>query len=503
MKNKKMIKILVSLLAVLMLIASILGCSAKKDGGNNSDGSDVVSDGASDSATHDENGYLLDELPRDLRYNGRDVSILGWQSEVTEFEVEALNGIAIDEAIYRRNQTVEARLDVSLKFNLSLLGNNNEANRTAYTQHLENSIISGPTYDIISAHTGCIATCAVNGLMQDLGALDNSYLDYDKPWWNSTVIDAASIGNTFYFITGDASTSFAQMIYCVYFNVDKISELKLDSPYDLVSSNEWTYDEMIRMCMNVYSDNNNSKTVDLEDELPLVGQYYDWPSLLEGTGIELVTKDASGAFVLNDDIKGAKSMEVMGALADLVRLDGAYVARDEDILSNFMGGRSLFYIVQNGAAARWSFSNVNFNYGCVPLPKYESVQPNYRCAVRKPISLFGMPYGNSSDRTELASAVLECYGSEGYRQTTPVIFEQVMKGQQSGSAQMSEMLMLIRDSACFDVGRIYAAEIGSLCDLPGWCLYGGDTWENYVNTRIPNVEKLLSQLSDDLIAVAN
>ena len=505
MKNKSLLKIIVGAVAVLTIAASISGCVKKVPDNAPETGkvSDKVTDSDVSEKTHDENGYLLDALPSDLNYNGADISILGWHSEVTEFEAGNASSSAIDSAVYNRNKTVEARLGVKLKFNLEYIGNNNEENRKAYAQHLESTIISGSSYDIVSAHMGCIATAAINGLMEDMGAIEDGYLNYDNPWWNSSIIDETSVGNTFYFCTGDASTSFAQMVYCVYFNADKIDGMHLDSPYDLVDGNEWTYETMIRMGMNVYHNNNNDAGVDLEDDLPLIGQYYDWPALLEGCGIQLVAKDASGAFVLTDDIKGAKSIKVMGDLADFIRLDGAYVATDEDLVESFMGGRALFYIVQNGAATRWSFSNVTFNYGCVPMPKYNSYQTEYRGAVRKPITLFGMPHGNSDEKLVRASAVLECYGSEGYRQTTPVIFDQVMKGQESGGAKMSEMLELIRDTASFDVGRIYSAHLNSLCDMPGYYLRDGAAWENYINQKIPDVEVLLAKLSDDLISVAN
>jgi hypothetical protein len=103
---------------------------------------------------------------------------------------------------------------------------------------------------------------------------------------------------------------------------------------------------------------------------------------------------------------------------------------------------------------------------------------------------------------QMITAVLECYGSEGYRQTTPVIFEQVMKYQKSTGVEMVEMLTIIRDAACFDVGRFYASNIKSLCDQPGYCLRNGTTWENYLNQNLVTIEGLLSELSDTLISVA-
>lgn len=497
MKNK-IIRSILCLLVAAMLLTCFAGC--KKDNeGKESNESTVTTKGGD--GIHDANGYLLDALPDELDYGGTDIRILGWQSEVTEFEAVDPDRMTIDESIYNRNASIEARLNVNLVFDLTVAGHN--ALKTEYAQHVERSISSDSPYDIIAAHTGSITTCAINGLMRDLGSLESSYLDFEKPWWNSDIIEQSRVGNTFFFCTGDASTSFAQMIYCVYFNVDMLNSLKLTSPYELVENNEWTYETMMMMCRNIYNDNNDSQTVDLQDTIPFIGQYYDWPALLEGCGIRFVEKDVSGAFKLTNEIRGEKSINVMEELANLVQLDGGYVGNDDDLTSHFKSGESLFYLVQSGAAARWSFAGTGFDYGCVPIPKFDADQTEYRCAVRKPISLFGMPIGSALERYEMLTAVLECYGSEGYRQTTPVIFEQVMKYQKSSSGQMTQMLVLIRDSACFDVGRLYSSHIGSLCDMPGYMLRDGTPWENYINQTMPQVENLLDKLSDTLISVAN
>ncbi len=496
MKYKTMMRTLMCLVALCMLISCFVGC--KKNDEDSAESFNVSTGG---DGTHDANGYLLDALPDELDYGGTDISILGWNSEVNEFEVETLNGVPIDEAIFKRNLAIESRLNVNLVFDLTVKGDNGAKND--YAAHVERTIASGESNDIIAAHTGSITTCAIKGLMKDLGAIENSYLDFEKPWWNSSVIEQTKVGDTFFFGTGDISTSLPQMVYSVFFNANIINDLKLDSPYDMVKNNEWTYENMILMGMNVYQDLNEDDKVDFGDVLPLVGYYYDWPALLDGCGIGFVTKDASGAFVLTDSIKGEKSMNVMKKLYDFATLDGAIVGANGDpVRDNFIAGRSLFYIFQSGAPARWDLGASGVEYGCVPIPKYDAEQENYRCAARKPITLFGIPLSDKEDRMQMITAVLECYASEGYRQVTPVIFEQVMKYQKSTSVEMMEMLELIRDTAVFDVGRLYASNIKSLCDQPGYCLRNGTTWENYLNQNLGTIENLLAELSDTLISVA-
>ncbi len=503
MKKTKFIGILSGLLSVVMLLAICAGCG-KPDAEGNGDTSGSAAPDVSDSTQdeqYDSNGYLRDELPPELTYGGVDINILGWNSEVTEYTAAGDSASAIDQAVFKRNETIQSRLDVKLKFDLSVLGHNSAA--SGYSEHVRLSVLGDSAYDIVSAHTGSIVACTLNGTLSNLGNTANNYIDFDKPWWSSSVMEASSIGNSFYFCTGDASTSFAQMIYCVYFNADMIESLSLTSPYDYVENNEWTYENMMQMGMNIYQDLNENNEVDIDDEIPLVGQYYDWPALLHGCGIQIVSKDNSGVFMIDPTIKGLKAMGVMDSLQEFVRLDGAMVATDKDIKSTFVSGRAMFYVVQSGAAARWGFGNNEFEYGCVPIPKYDSLQEEYYCAARQPISLFAIPIGHDAERTEMISAVLECYASEGYRKTTPVIFDQVMKGQSSANVKMTNMLILIRDSAYFDTGRLYSSQLGSICDKPGYYLRDNMKWENYINQEMPRVETLLGTLSDALIEVDN
>ena len=68
---------------------------------------------------------------------------------------------------------------------------------------------------------------------------------------------------------------------------------------------------------------------------------------------------------------------------------------------------------------------------------------------------------------------------------------------------MTEMLGLIRDSAWFDFGRIYAADLtaggGVMCDQPGLYLRDNKPWENYLNGGMKTVEAQLVKLSETLV----
>ena len=56
------------------------------------------------------------------------------------------------------------------------------------------------------------------------------------------------------------------------------------------------------------------------------------------------------------------------------------------------------------------------------------------------------------------TAVIECWGSEGYRKTTPALFEETMKARYADATDDADMWNIIRNTACFDLGRLYAKQ---------------------------------------------
>ena len=496
------VRIALCLLSMAFLLAAFAGCKNNADDPANTTPPSGDNTGSDDGQEYDKNGYLKDTLPGDLNFSNQTVRILGWNSEVVEFDVESLNGVTIDEAIWHRNDTVSTRLGVDLDF---VITNGSVAYINDYKQVVQNAIMGGMPYDLLAAHTRSIAICASGGLLTDLNNIEGSYLDFSKPWWNQNIVEKTMLGNSLFFMTGDIAPSFVQMIYCVYFNADMLRDRGIESPYDLVESNEWTLENMMSMTINFYQDLNQNFAVDLNDNIPLVGQYYDWPAFLHGCGVEMVVRTASGDLVMYPDLNGEKGINLMDDMLDWVFLDNCYVATDDNITQHFLGEKSMFMITQSGRAAM-SFDKVTFEYGCVPMPKYDSTQENYISTSRQPTTLWAMSRDIPTDRLGMVTATMECLASEGYRQVTPAVFETVMQYQTSASPEMAKMLELIRDTAWFDFGRIYSSDLSSngvMCDQPGIYLRDHKRWENYINTVMPTIEGQLAELSDELLSLIN
>lgn len=499
MRNMHALRWLLCLLALAFVLSAFAGCKGDgKPPESSEDGSVSGGPNTDDGKQFDAEGYLKDQLPDDLNYD-KDITILGWNSEVTEFEVEDDNDQTVDRAVWRRNRSTEARLGVRLKFTVT---NGDVSNINNFKSVVQQAESGGMAFDVVAAHSRSIAVCAASGLLLNLGGIQDSYFDFDAPWWNQTIIDQTMIGDVFYYVTGDIAPSLVQMIYCVYFNADLIRTLELESPYTLVDNNEWTLENMMLMTENFYQDLNSNLKVDDSDRIPVGGWYYDWPALLHGCGVGMAARDEVGDLIIDPNLKGEKGLEIMRDLQDWVSLDNCFVADSGNPVQTFLSQNAMFLLTMSGRALM-SFSNIDFEYACVPTPKYDSAQENYISTARQPVSLFGIQKAVASDRLNMVTAVMECMASQGYRETTPVIFETVMQYQKSKSPDMSRMLGLIRDTAWFDFARIYSYSLDTICDAPGRYLMGNQAWEGYVNGTLPTVEKKLEKLVADLSALAD
>lgn len=495
MKNKRfpLVRLLLCLAAVALALSGFASCGKKEQAKDPETTKEEQTTAPLD--RYDEKGYKMDNVPTDLNYKNQPISILCWDAENTEFDAEYGDNV-IDNAVYTRNVNVETRLNVSLEFQKT----NASVNYVSeFKQKMLTAYSANEYWDIIGVYTRSAATLASSDLLLNLGTLPQSYLDFDQPWWSHDIIEKTAVGNNFYFVTGDISTNLVQMAYCIYFNPELLQANHMESPYDLVKDNNWTIENLLTMSKDFYKDNNNNETVDLKDSFGLSGAYYAWPALLHGCGVPIVEKDESGAFVIHSDFKGEKTMGLMKTFAAAVEGKDAYINASID---GFTSGRVAFFITESGTGLK-KMGDAEFDYGCVPMPKYNAEQTDYCSPVRQPISLYGFFVNLPAERISMDTAVLECMASEAYRTTTPKVFDECMKYLRATSSEMSEMLTLIRDTAWFDFARIYSKETSYVCDKPGYVLRDGDSWESYVNGDLKIAAENLRVISNKLIANAN
>ena len=100
---KKLARLLALLLACLMLVMVVAACDNTTD------------DPVDSEQVEDEFGREGDDLPA-LNYKNDEISVLNWNAENPEFEIEQITSDNVQNALYDRNGEIERRLNVEMKY---------------------------------------------------------------------------------------------------------------------------------------------------------------------------------------------------------------------------------------------------------------------------------------------------------------------------------------------------------------------------------------------------
>ena len=482
---KTFTRVLALILATLTLLAVVVACD---QAGSGDEGGSV------ENSAYDINGRLNDNLPDDLNYKGEKVNVMYWSDvENLEFEVESVTGNNVSDAIFDRNNRIEDRLNVELVWN-GVPGNAN--NRTGFVRQVQAYADAGQgSADIIATYSRTAGTLAVQGLLIDLATIKDSYVDLDMPWWPSQMVDTVSFGNaqgtSYYFLTGDISTNTMQMIHLLYFNKGMVESYGLENPYQLVYEGKWTMDKMVAMTSDCYKDLDRDGTVSYADQYGFVGFDYVAASFVSSCNLRCISKGTASqdTLVLSPDFGSAKMARLLSKLGDWAAQDGVRIHNGSvesidtrsQLSTAFKSGRALMMIgfVVN---ARGFSQSQNLELGLLPTPKYDESQVNYYSGMGNPYSLYGIfvdfdERGNKKETLSKFTAVLECWASEGYRLTTPQVYESIFGTKYAaGQSDDTNMFEYVRAGVIFDLGQVFAAYLSTINERPAKAFCENVTW---------------------------
>ncbi|MCL2517321.1 MAG: extracellular solute-binding protein [Oscillospiraceae bacterium] len=476
------------IIIVLFLLIFIVACGSNKT--NIETGDNIREETESDN-------FVKDNIPRDLNFGGKKVSILYWEDvSRPEFFVGEIVGEIVNDAIYNRNLIVENRLGVELTFT-GTPGNN--ANQANFVNYASQSVMSGSgEFDIFAAYSMVGATLAVNKLTQSL--LDYEIIDFKMPWWPDSLINVAQIKDKLYFASGDISTNLINMMYCIFFNKNMLEDFKLESPYDYVLNGKWTIDKLIEMSAGVYGDLNGDNVKGEEDRFGYISQSVSFDNFYIASGLKLIERDEEGFPVFSADFRSEKVKTILDKIcAWFYNTNDALAVHIQypNYLQVFPTGRALFFM-NYASTAETSLKNVDFLYGVLPVPKYDEVQEEYITMNAFPYTLYSI--SRDSRNAEAAAAVLECLASENYRSVTPALFEIAMKVKYSDENIDAQMFDIIKSGISFDLGRIFTASFNNLT----WSMFRQsivDNNTNWASTYASNEKTLQASLENILDAI--
>lgn len=293
------------------------------------------------------------------------------------------------------------------------------------------------------------------------------YIDLEKPWYNQTIIENMP-NNKIYFLSGDFALANVKNTYAFYFNADLYKDLgKTENLYELVDSGKWTMEKMETIIADVYHDVNGDTKKDPADRFGLTfGDTNKYLGFLAALDVKMFTRTNDGyeftygnehaldvanhmIALVNENENVIKSM----AATDTTKYPEYLTSSGggNNASSIFLAGRSLFS-ASLVADAQTIVGNIKFEYGLLPMPKWDEKQENYQTSLQR--SCYALIPGDT-ENAEAASAVLEALASECHRTLLPEYCEVMLKTRYAQDSDVARMFDLIAHSIVYDLGDIY------------------------------------------------
>ena len=404
--------------------------------------------------------YIASPTPDGTKFADGTVITMLLRDEETwnrEFFAEGTNGDILNDAIYKRNQSLEEDLNFTFEFIES--SGKDETQLTVINEYQ-----SGGTagLDLISNYAAYSTVAALRDCYVNL--YDIETMNVSNPWWNQTYIEAATIKDQLYFIVGDLNLTGVDRAMVIYYNATLANDYQIGNLYDVVLDGQWTIDLLIQYAKDAWVDTNQSGVPDLPDKVGILSSNgsASYDGFLTAFGIDFLTKTSDGGLEIAwDPDKVSSAIDYNIAL--LSENNGTYTDSDEPTLINkFTNDEALFWLfyIYPSAEVNQALRSMNSSYGLLPMPKFDLDQQNYYTTAQDAYSTMSV-MATSTHLSEVGT-VFEEWNYRSYMDILPVYCEVIMKTRYLVDAESGMIFDLIRNSIKFDTGMVYGSELDNI-----------------------------------------
>ena len=428
-------KSLALLAAALML--TCVGCKKSETKKNNTD------------VVIDENDPYTSNLEIN-DYDGYNFRMLVRPSQIKDQYLEEGTGDPIEDAVYKRNLTVESMYNITISATQSSDSN--------YETDALNSILAGDdAYDVIFAHTRAAFAYATQHAVLNINEVDSIHLE--NPWWAKDIIESADINNHLYVLDGDITLARYKGVMCLYFNKRIFDELGLDYPYLMVKDGTWTFDEFSKLVKKGSKDLNGDGVIDVEnDQYGFQSSEWQSPiSILYTGGQRIYQKNEQGIPELT--LNTSKTVDIFDKYFELMDSEGCIIYLENTLTGPdmFREGRAMFR--DGGLSSAQGYRNMDDNFGILPYPKFTE-SDEYASIVNGYSNLLVIPLTVPDEHR--TGNIIEALCAIGSRDVVPAFYEQSLKSKFSRDNESEEMIDIIRDSIIYDLGYAAAGTFDSI-----------------------------------------
>ncbi len=352
-------------------------------------------------------------------------------------------GDVLETALYERDSTLEDLLNIDFRYTVT------EKIEEVYDKVSASILAGDDTFDLILNHVNWSLTNYIaERLVLDWYSIPN--VDLTRPYWNQNMNSSLAIDNVLPIAASDYIIAGPLMLL---FNTDLVEGFGLDNPYDAVADGSWTWDKLIGQGDAVLADINGDSVMDASDRygfaVDISGSSYLLRSIPASCNQYSYSKASDGALQLTvntQQMQGIleKCVGIFNGGCGLLYKNPTGKQSTPEQVAFFGTGNVLYYLVDSlyGSAYR----GIEFEYGILPLPKYDEKQDGYHSLNWSGLMLVPV----TAPDTDMVGCVAEWLAYQSNKDVLPVFFETLMDEKVARDDTSSEMLSLIFSTLVYD-----------------------------------------------------
>lgn len=445
-------------LALLMLLATLASCGSSNTQKPSPSTTEGTTEQTETKDLYDENGYLRDDLPETADLEGRKFNIYLWseQKQWDFVDTSVYPTTRLDQALYSRELNIEERFNIDINV---ITEPGNWDYRTAFIQKLANSVnLNDQAYDLVGQYTAAVGIGVVQGLYQNLNAVEN--INTDKPWWPKHIVSSSTVGGKVYSLTGDISATLIRNVQSMFVNLDLYESYNIAqydsenrSIYDIVRDYDWTLETMKQLALGHVGLDDGVGENEKMYGLSIINSVAPDAFLYAG-GFKMI-EDDDGRIALSSDLSSLSFSDWYDSVHSLFDGKTADIYyKDSTGFSVFQGNRAIFYTGNVSESQTLAQKGVQFSI--LPMPMRDTAQGDYYTCASLWVTMFSVPVDVAD--SAMSGFLMEALASESYRTVTAEVYYNIFQARYNsvGNKDSAEMFDIVSDSVVFDTGRIFA-----------------------------------------------
>ncbi|MDD4772713.1 MAG: hypothetical protein PHZ09_03820 [Eubacteriales bacterium] len=377
-----------------------------------------------------------------------DYSIPIWAQR--DIWAEEINGEIINDAVFRRNSTIQE------KYNLSIVSQP-ELDQAAVINRA-NAAADG-SVDLATVSLKTFASLAGAGALVELNAVP--HINLDMSWYDPSSVECLSIANKLYGVCSDYTIMDNDATTAMVFNKKLLDDFNLENPYNLANTGAWTLDKLIEMSANISSDINGDGVMDDNDRYGLLYQRDTMSSFYNGCGGIIAAKDGDDLPVMF--LQTEESMAILDRLYDYLYdeevcfhvmkfFDPKPEGFTDGMTRMFQANSALFMWIRMADVENLRTMQVDF--GILPIPKLDAKQERYYHSVNPYVGATVIIPKSSPD-LERTGIFIEAISAESKYILEPVYYDIMLTTKITRDNESADMLDIIFGTRIYDNGEIY------------------------------------------------